>query len=690
MRSTIQNREVETSGLQEAKTFTFAAGAKAFKIFIDGIYSDKIRAIIREYWTNAYDAHILVGKGDVPFTCQLPTLLAPELIVRDFGPGVSHERMMRDFTQAFLSSKDDSDDFVGALGLGRLSAFSYTDSFSVNTYIAGEKRSYVVFLNSSNIPELSLMSATPSEEEDGFEVRFPVKLADCSKFWRAAEFTSIGFSVKPIMLNQSINYPEAVLSNDLWSIYPFLEGVHAKQGCVIYPVDDKIVGELGDFEAVLSTQGLVINYPIGSLDFSASREALGYNSGTRLVLKSSFTQIRNKMVEDTLTEISKAKTWAEAASIFHGFKTAGLHRSILEKMVFNGKIIESRRKIYNSSLKYHKVILYAHTPKDSAKKFSLAYSSEVYFGPTDDSIVYAAKRGTLSITTRAIAHMREVNGYHVYIIQYDDLRGLERMRRIMGHPKIIDIASLPKPKVAPRKKKDASKEGYVRCFLPTNSGFSEGEVLIKDKGFYLTIDRGVLEDFSSATIPALCIELKKIGNNTLEDLIAINPSQVKRFEKSGWIEASSLIKETVYKVFNTEKYQHNLFCAFAKISDYSIGSTTEIKENNVSDSLGQNHPFTKALSEYYKIEKKIQGYKMSHIITIARMSSIEILPIEPPEFVEQRNLISELYKEFPMLQVIANVTSLLTSAYTDKNTKKILLDYLEKDVYKDCKLALAA
>jgi hypothetical protein len=694
MRTTVENREVETSGLQEAKTFTFAAGAKAFKIFIDGIYSDKIRAIVREYWTNAYDAHILVGKGDVPFNCQLPNFLNPELIIRDFGPSVPHDRMMRDFTQAFLSSKDNSDDFVGALGLGRLSAFSYTDSFNVNTYIAKEKRSYVVFLNSGNIPELSLMSVTPTDEEDGFEVRFPVKTNDYVKFWRAAEFTSIGFVVKPVMMNDSIKYPEAVASGDTWSIYPFLSGVHAKQGCVIYPIDENIVNELGDFEAILSTKGLVIDYPIGSLDFSASREALGYNEQTRENLKKSFTGMFAKMVEDASQKISKAKTWAEAAAIIYELKSGGLHKSIIQNLMFNGKVIETRREIENETLKDHKVFLYAHSPKYSAKKFTLEYAPKVHFEPAKGSIVYAAKRGIPSITPRVVAHMRQVDGNYVYIIHYDDARGLERMRRIMGYPEVIDVASLPKPKVAPRKKKDAAKQGYVHCFLPTEGGtFHEGEVYIKDGGVYLTIERGIFEIFSGYVLSDLCSELKKIGDHTLEDLVAINPSQVERFEKNGWIEATSLIRDTVHRVYNTLDNQHTLFCSAAHTSNYAIGDVDILEKADFPNLLGKDHLFTKCVESSVALSAIIRASSGTNVKRIAIMSSTKILPVEPPELIEQKKLIVQLHECFPMLSLIENISHIFSEkgywGYSEEK-QKILLDYLKKEEYIEHKLALAA
>ena len=64
-----------------------------FNVLRNQLYSDKVLAVIREYSTNAVDAHIEVGKGDVPIKVTLPTALTPEFTVRDFGRGLTEEHI---------------------------------------------------------------------------------------------------------------------------------------------------------------------------------------------------------------------------------------------------------------------------------------------------------------------------------------------------------------------------------------------------------------------------------------------------------------------------------------------------------------------------------------------------------------------------------------------------------------------
>lgn len=111
-------------------SFKMKRSAKAFSILSSGIYANKIRAIIRELSCNAYDSHVEAGKKDVPFEVHLPTHFEPYFYVRDYGTGLTHQQVFDVYTTYFESTKTDSNDYIGALGLGSKSPFSYTENFT--------------------------------------------------------------------------------------------------------------------------------------------------------------------------------------------------------------------------------------------------------------------------------------------------------------------------------------------------------------------------------------------------------------------------------------------------------------------------------------------------------------------------------------------------------------------------------
>ena len=137
-------KNVVVSGDFEQTNFKLKADPKAFNILSDKIYTNKVKAVIREISTNAYDAHVAAG-NDEPFDVHLPTDLEPWFSVRDYGTGLSHEDCMEIYTTYFHSTKTDSNDYVGALGLGSKSPYSIADSFTVTSWFNGEKRVYSAY-----------------------------------------------------------------------------------------------------------------------------------------------------------------------------------------------------------------------------------------------------------------------------------------------------------------------------------------------------------------------------------------------------------------------------------------------------------------------------------------------------------------------------------------------------------------
>src|SRR4051812_10416252 len=84
--------------------------------FID-MYSKPALACIREYACNAYDSHKAAGNPD-PIEVYLPTDLRQMFVVRDRGVGMAVDDILNIYTKYGKSTKRNSDDEVGMLGLG--------------------------------------------------------------------------------------------------------------------------------------------------------------------------------------------------------------------------------------------------------------------------------------------------------------------------------------------------------------------------------------------------------------------------------------------------------------------------------------------------------------------------------------------------------------------------------------------
>ena len=192
------------SNVGEIGEFRIRNSAKAFNILSSGLYANKIRAVIRELSCNAVDSHVAAGKGDVPFEVHLPNSLDAYFSVRDFGTGLSHDQVTSIYTTYFESTKTDSNSFIGALGLGSKSPFSYTDNFTVTAIKDGKRGIYSAFINGDGVPSIALMMEEETDEPNGVEIKFSVnERYDFNKFREEAREVYEHFKLKPQITGSS-------------------------------------------------------------------------------------------------------------------------------------------------------------------------------------------------------------------------------------------------------------------------------------------------------------------------------------------------------------------------------------------------------------------------------------------------------------------------------------------------------
>ncbi len=290
--TTAPQNEAIMSNVGEIGEFRIRNSAKAFNILSSGLYANKIRAIIRELSCNAVDSHMAAGKQNTPFDVHLPNQLEPWFAIRDYGTGLSHEQVTNIYTTYFESTKTDSNDYIGALGLGSKSPFSYTDNFTVTAVKDGIKGIYTAFINEQGVPSIALMTSEQSDEPSGVEVKFSVNDRwDFDKFKQEAREVYTYFALRPVVSGVSnfafrdIEY----LDKDI------IPGVHSHQdgrrsvaimGNIAYPIEvPNAEQSLGDLRHLLSC-GLEMHFSIGELDFQASREGLSYIPQTIEAIKS--------------------------------------------------------------------------------------------------------------------------------------------------------------------------------------------------------------------------------------------------------------------------------------------------------------------------------------------------------------------------------------------------------------------
>lgn len=313
---------VEMSGVASTNQFTIKASAKAFGILSDGLYANKIRAVVRELSTNALDSHIAAGKATVPFTVNIPNTLFPWFSVRDYGVGLTHDDVVNIYTSYFTSTKTDSDDFVGALGLGSKSPFSYTDNFTVTAIKNGRKGLYSAYIDDTGVPAIALMSESDTDEPAGVEVRFSVEdRSDFRRFANEAASVYRLFTVQPEITGEAIEIETVnYFKRDL------IPGVHVRDGwrghnvavmgSIEYPIKLSH-GVLDDDIAHIDQQNLEIHLPIGAVEMAASREDLSYTPHTIKAIKAVYRKIADAVDAVFEADLAKIDNVWERAEFIH-------------------------------------------------------------------------------------------------------------------------------------------------------------------------------------------------------------------------------------------------------------------------------------------------------------------------------------------------------------------------------------
>ena len=303
---------ISTSNFGSIGAFRIKESAKAFSILSSSLYQNPIRSIIRELGCNARDAHV-AAKNSEPWVLSLPSSLSPEFAVKDNGTGLSHEEVMQIYTTYFESTKTNSNDFVGALGLGSKSPFSYTDNFTVTSVKDGIKNIYSTFLTEEQIPSIVLLDSSNTNEPNGVEVRFSVKSGDFNTFRVEAIEALKFFDQKPK------GYPNEV--SNQFEIINGIEHVASTKktynssasplvimGGVQYTFDTKNPA-FEKYSTVINTshQHMLIRANIGDVDIQPSRESLTMTKKTIEYICSKFDEALVKIKDDIDAKINSEK-----------------------------------------------------------------------------------------------------------------------------------------------------------------------------------------------------------------------------------------------------------------------------------------------------------------------------------------------------------------------------------------------
>lgn len=301
------------------------------KVLTD-LYSDPILAVIREYSTNAWDAHVEAAQTK-PIEITTPNALSPYFKVKDNGIGLSLEDIRTIYSLYGASTKRGTNSQTGMLGLGCKSALTYTNQFTITAIKDGIKTSVVVSRDEDNIGSMKVVFTGKTDLPNGVEISIPVKRGDEREF--------------NIKIKDFFSYWE----NDRVLIDgekpPPLEGYRVNSKMLIRTDKGRNYRDIGKHKLVmggvpynLSTEeifsgrhdqpnlnigyysNLILFVDMGDVEFTPSREELNYTRRTREKLAELILQFNKDVLVSIQKDIDAQPTHKEALERYFEWSAA--------------------------------------------------------------------------------------------------------------------------------------------------------------------------------------------------------------------------------------------------------------------------------------------------------------------------------------------------------------------------------
>lgn len=285
--------ELYSSGIKAQKCIIYN-NSVIFHALTDGIYKDQISTIAREILANAKDA-CNEAKVKTPIKVHLPTALEPIFSIQDFGIGMDLNTVLNVFCNYGNSTKSESNDQIGAFGLGSKTPMMYCGQFSVTSVKDGHKCIVQMFKDADGLPNYAPTYQGDSDEPNGTCIEIPANnQADYAKFQAAVEYYATYLDY-PVKCNRNLNLTnlEYAHKDEYFAVtkQPNNE-MTICMGGIPYKIQPyTISNQFYDNIKGIKNSHIILYCNIGDIDITTSREEVKYSDKTKSFIKTVFDKI---------------------------------------------------------------------------------------------------------------------------------------------------------------------------------------------------------------------------------------------------------------------------------------------------------------------------------------------------------------------------------------------------------------
>lgn len=320
------------------------------------LYSDDIGSTVRECASNALDSHRRAGTTDpiiVSFGANKDGNY--EFSVEDFGIGLDAEDVKNIISKYGKSTKRNSANELGMMGLGFKAPLAYCSSFYFVCRKNGVERKYMMY-EGEDVNTIDLLYETSTDQKNGVKVIVPVRFYDRSSFVskikeQLAYFENVYFNVDGVDNDFTIMRHE----HFQWSPLSTNSHLHICLDNVYYPID---FGKLG-IDTIYFPVGLRFSLTDGLFP-TPNRESLRYTTEAKAVIMKKLQSVANFFVEKyNETVQDTTDIWAAMEHFRHSdrnlnlFGKNGLNVSYFAKYATIGFASPKVDGVYYQTVEYY-------------------------------------------------------------------------------------------------------------------------------------------------------------------------------------------------------------------------------------------------------------------------------------------------------------------------------------------------
>jgi len=637
MKLMVKPQKIESEGVIETQEFGIRFNAKLVKILSDGLYSDKITALLRELAANATDAHTENDKSSTPIDINLPSQLDPTFYIRDYGKGLSPEQIKEVYTIYGESTKEDSNDAIGCLGLGSKTPFCYnTRSCTVNSWYDGIHYIYTAYLNEEGMPVLSKLSEEPSTEPSGIKISLSVNKNDIGNFAEKAKAVFRYYKVKPRFLGNRITPSEIkyVFQGKGWALreqnnYQDFWTAIAVMGQIGYPITLNDAN-LTDIMKQLLGCKVDLFFDIGELDIEASREGLSFDTRTKTNIVKKLQQVCSEIEILITSKISTSKSMWDARCNFKDLN--GTLPQAFFKVITKTNIEWDKKKLFPNTYSYKwevsttdEITYYEARTNYSSTAITSVGSHKTKHLDVDRKVKFV----DADLKTGNIKRIKDwiiENNFKepVYLLSFDDTIVKQRWMDEIGilssdvelasslQVSNVPVATVRNPGVKRGHSTAVMKwKSYdifkTKCWENTQYDLANGGMYSEINNFDLVLP--TQKEMHPMHVSTVKDHLTTLGITT-SDLYGIKSATLPKVSKSGgtWKTFYQLCEETINSFLKTHNLKDYMLAVMelGKIGNYDYSSGTNIyhlSKSTILDLKGKVKPKTVFANYIEKVEE---------------------------------------------------------------------------------------